>query len=102
MRKALAGICMLAFAGLAFAHDAATTDGLKELAPEDIVFRDDPAFPKGAQSALLHGDPTKPGLFILRLKFPANYVVRPIRIPASRRSAFSAVRWAAAWARRLS
>lgn len=77
MRKALVGICILAFASLAFAHDAATTDGLKELAPEGIVFRDDPAFPKGAQSALLHGDPTKPGLFILRLKFPANYVVPP-------------------------
>jgi quercetin dioxygenase-like cupin family protein len=25
----------------------------------------------------LHGDPTKPGLFVLRIKFPPNYVVPP-------------------------
>ncbi len=77
MKKALVAAGMLALAGSVFAHDAADTSGAKELTPEGIVFRDDPAFPKGAQTVVLHGDPTKPGLFILRAKFPPNYVVPP-------------------------
>ena len=32
-----------------------------------------PVFPAGAQMAVLHGDPTKSGTFVVRLKFPANY-----------------------------
>ena len=35
------------------------------------------AFPAGAQMAVLHGDPTKAGTFVVRLKFPANYQVAP-------------------------
>jgi quercetin dioxygenase-like cupin family protein len=34
-----------------------------------------PAFPKGAQIAVLNGDPSKEGLYVLRLKFPAGYKV---------------------------
>ena len=34
-----------------------------------------PVFPAGAQMAVLHGDPTKSGTFVVRLKFPANYQV---------------------------
>ncbi len=30
-------------------------------------------FPKGAQMAVLAGDPTKPGQFVIRLKVPAGY-----------------------------
>ena len=77
MKKTIAAICFLAFAGSVLAHDPADMTGAKELTPEDIVFKDDPAFPKGAQTVVLHGDPAKPGLFILRAKFPANYVVPP-------------------------
>ena len=77
MKKALVAAGMLALAGSVFAHDGADTSGAKELTPEAIVFRDDPAFPKGAQTVVLHGDPAKPGLFILRAKFPPNYVVPP-------------------------
>lgn len=77
MKRALIAAGMIAIAGAVFAHDATNMDGLKELPPEEIIFHDDPAFPKGAQSALLHGDPTKPGLFILRIKFPPNYLVPP-------------------------
>lgn len=77
MNKGLVAAGMIALAGAAFAHDAADTSGAKELTPEAIVLTDDPAFPKGAQTVVLHGDPTKPGLFILRAKFPPNYVVPP-------------------------
>lgn len=76
MKRMLLAAAMFAIAGSALAHDAAN-DGMKELAPEEIIFRDDPAFPNGGQTALLHGDPDKPGLFILRIKFPPNYIVPP-------------------------
>jgi len=76
MKRKLLVAAMLAMAGSVLAHDA-VNDGMKELAPDEIVFRDDPAFPNGGQTALLHGDPDKPGLFILRIKFPPNYVVPP-------------------------
>jgi quercetin dioxygenase-like cupin family protein len=33
------------------------------------------AFPKGAQLAVLSGDPTKDGLYVVRLKLPAGYKV---------------------------
>jgi quercetin dioxygenase-like cupin family protein len=34
-----------------------------------------PAFPKGAQIAVLSGDPSKEGLYVVRLKAPAGYKV---------------------------
>ncbi len=33
-------------------------------------------FPKGAQLAVLSGDPFKPGVFVLRLKMPAGYKIQ--------------------------
>jgi quercetin dioxygenase-like cupin family protein len=36
-----------------------------------------PAFPKGAQFAVVAGDPTKEGLYVFRLKAPAGYKVPP-------------------------
>ena len=35
------------------------------------------ALPAGAQAALLFGDPSKEGLFALRLKLPAGYAIPP-------------------------
>jgi hypothetical protein len=34
-----------------------------------------PAFERGAQAVVLSGDPSKPGLFVLRLKVPPGYKV---------------------------
>lgn len=42
---------------------------------DKIEFQDNNAFPPGAKSAVLLGDAEKPGLFILQVKLPANYVV---------------------------
>ena len=36
-----------------------------------------PALPKGAQIAVLYGDPAKEGPFVYRLKLPAGYKVPP-------------------------
>src|SRR5436189_6335948 len=36
-----------------------------------------PTMPKGAKIAILEGDPTKSGIFTLRIKFPQGAVVHP-------------------------
>lgn len=38
-----------------------------------------PSLPPGAQATVLHGSPAKEGPFVLRLKFPAGYIVPPHR-----------------------
>jgi hypothetical protein len=43
--------------------------------PADITWNPLPALPKGAQISVLYGDPSKPGLFTLRVKLPAHYKV---------------------------
>src|SRR3984893_12350804 len=54
----------------------ATADGLTwGLAP--------PVLPKGAQIAVLSGDPSKDGLYVLRLKVPANYKIPAHNHPTS-------------------
>ena len=46
--------------------------------PGDMKWGDvPPALPKGAQIAVLHGDPSKKGVFTLRLKMPAGYKIPP-------------------------
>ena len=36
-----------------------------------------PTLPAGAKLAVLHGDPGKPGLFVMRLMLPSDYVIAP-------------------------
>jgi quercetin dioxygenase-like cupin family protein len=44
--------------------------------PDEITWKDaPPSLPKGAQMSLLYGDPAKDGMFVMRLKFPANYKI---------------------------
>ena len=50
----------------------------------DVVWKDAPAvLPAGAKIAVLEGDPSKPGEFTLRLKFPPNYKIPPHSHPAN-------------------
>jgi hypothetical protein len=41
--------------------------------PAEIKWTPLPSMPKGAQIAVLHGSPAKPGLFTIRVKLPANF-----------------------------
>ncbi|AMA57218.1 cupin domain-containing protein [Bradyrhizobium sp. CCGE-LA001] len=41
--------------------------------PADLKWNPIASMPKGAQIAVLHGNPAKPGLFTIRLKLPANF-----------------------------
>lgn len=71
-RSLVAAAALITLASATFAQEAA-----HELTPRGMAYQDNPAFPKGAQTVVLHGDPAKPGLFILRAKFPPHYVVPP-------------------------
>ncbi len=64
----LAGV--LPTAAVAQDHVIAPPDSLKWSAGP-------PALPKGAQIAIVSGDPSKEGLYVLRLKVPAGYKVPP-------------------------
>ena len=43
--------------------------------PDAIAWKDLPSLPKGALFAIIAGDPSKPGLFVQRIKLPPNYQI---------------------------
>jgi quercetin dioxygenase-like cupin family protein len=43
----------------------------------EVQWKEAPPILPGAQISLLYGDPAKEGMFVMRLKFPANYKVPP-------------------------
>jgi hypothetical protein len=62
----------------ASAFDAAAADEPVLLNQSDLKWGPaPPTLPKGAQLAVLHGDPGKPGPFVMRLKMPAGYKLPP-------------------------
>ena len=68
----------LAAALAAVALPAAAADEHAVLAPGDMKWVPaPPSVPKGAQMAVLFGDPSKEGLFAMRLKLPKGYSVPP-------------------------
>ena len=73
MKRFIITAALIALAGAALAQHAVTA-----IKPDALKWVDVPALPKGAQTTVLVGDPTKPGeLYVTRLKVPANYQVPP-------------------------
>lgn len=77
MKCGLIAAALCALASSAFAQDTGDAYPMQEIEPAALTFRDDPAFAKGGQTVVLVGDPSKPGLFILRLKMDPHFVVPP-------------------------
>jgi quercetin dioxygenase-like cupin family protein len=71
LASVVVGICLMgAFAWAQQGHVMMT--------PDQVKWGDAPAvLPKGAKMAVLYGDPSKPGMFVVRLKMPANYRIPP-------------------------
>src|SRR5215211_2297201 len=68
----------LILAALVCAAPALAMDEHKVLTPNEVKWGAAPAsIPKGAQAAAVYGDPSKEGLFALRLKIPAGYHIPP-------------------------
>ncbi len=76
--KHIVSILALAAAVAAGALPAAAADEHKVLTPGDMKWSPaPPSLPKGAEMAVLYGDPGKDGLFAMRLKFPSGYRIPP-------------------------
>jgi quercetin dioxygenase-like cupin family protein len=78
MKKLVVTVGLIILAGSALAQDA-----MKVFKPDALTWKPNPVFPKGAQTVILEGNPTKPGLFVIHTKFPANYQVPPHTHPVS-------------------
>jgi quercetin dioxygenase-like cupin family protein len=77
----LAALTLSAAAALAFPSPSPAADRHHTVVAADaITWGPAPAsLPPGAQAAVLLGNPAKEGPFVLRLKFPAGFVVPPHR-----------------------
>src|SRR5262245_25117754 len=74
----------LALVSAAQHSDAKKGDG--PLTPADIKWQDaPPALPKGAKMAVLEGDPSKEGPFVIRAKLPDGYKIAPHTHPKDER-----------------
>jgi quercetin dioxygenase-like cupin family protein len=71
LKKLLIAVALVALAGSAVAQDA-----MKVVKQDGVTWTEHPVF-KGAQAAILIGDPTKAEIVVTRTKFPPNYKVPP-------------------------
>lgn len=70
----LAGVAMVC----SFAAMAEMVDTHKVFLPQDIKWgATPPSLPAGAEAAVLYGNPTKEGMFALRVKMPKGYKIAP-------------------------
>ena len=75
MNKEMALACL---AVAAMALPASADEAHAMVNPADIKWGDaPPVLPKGAKAAVLYGDPSKPGPFVMRLQAPAHYKIAP-------------------------
>jgi quercetin dioxygenase-like cupin family protein len=81
--RTLSVVIMMCCASVVWAGDKHAKDKIERMSASkmesftnaSIKWNDEPILPKGAKSALLLGDSSKPGVFIVRLKFPPNYPI---------------------------
>ena len=65
-------------AASAFALPVLAADDHKIVAPNEVKWSPaPPSVPKGAEVAVLYGDPSKEGPFAMRLKMPKGYAIAP-------------------------
>lgn len=80
MKRTLVVIAFLLVAGIAVAEDMSHAQMPKmiALAASDLKWGDmPPAFLPGAKLAVVSGDPSKDGPFVIRVQMPAGYRVSP-------------------------
>jgi hypothetical protein len=90
LRATVVVLAVLTLSALSHGEDSPSTqhkEGGFALYPVDkIVWKDGPpALPKGAQIAVLEGDPSKDGPFVFRVKVPDGYRVPPHTHPKTER-----------------
>jgi quercetin dioxygenase-like cupin family protein len=58
-------------------------DGFARVTPEEVVWTDRPGY-EGIKFATIAGDPSKPGLYVIRVKFSPGRMTRPHWHPEDR------------------
>jgi len=56
----------------------------KSALPEEIEWKPFPAFPPSARLAVVVGEPTQPGMYLIRVKVPSGVKLMPHRHPEDR------------------
>jgi quercetin dioxygenase-like cupin family protein len=78
---------MMVFAALAALTLSADADkskaGFVRITPEEVVWNDAPGY-EGLKVAVLHGNPSKPGFYMIRAKFSPGTMTRPHWHPEDR------------------
>jgi quercetin dioxygenase-like cupin family protein len=64
-------------------HQPGQSD-FRSILPEDIEWKPFPAFPPSARLAVLVGDPTLPGPYVIRVKVPSSVKLMPHKHPEDR------------------
>jgi quercetin dioxygenase-like cupin family protein len=71
-------VCLIGSASLCSSGWAGSASEHTVLAPEEMKWGAGPAaLPAGAEAVVLYGDPSKEGLFAMRLKVPTGYHIPP-------------------------
>jgi hypothetical protein len=76
MRMNRVGLVLVLATGIAVAAHAQGAGESIVMLPDNIVFKAPPKGP-GPDTAVLYGDPNKPGVFVMRARFPKGYKVLP-------------------------
>src|SRR5690349_8288222 len=74
----IVGSVVLAAVGLLGTAALAEKDpeGFVRIAPEEVQWKELPGY-NGLQVAVIDGDPSKPGVYVVRVKFPPGLMTRP-------------------------
>ncbi|HEX2114716.1 MAG TPA: cupin domain-containing protein [Alphaproteobacteria bacterium] len=77
MKKRLVAASAFAAAGLLAAAAIAADGHHMTVQPEALKWTAPAAYAKGAQFTVIKGDPTKEGVYVVRLKVPAGFKIAP-------------------------
>jgi quercetin dioxygenase-like cupin family protein len=84
--SALAMFLALVFPQVRLSAEETQSADMRLYPPTTMEWKEGPAsLPPGAKMALLEGDPTKEGPFVMRLQFPDGYHIRPHTHPKTER-----------------
>jgi quercetin dioxygenase-like cupin family protein len=82
-RSLIAALGCLVFVGLAGNLRADQSRPFPVVAPEQVQWKSRPGF-EGVQFANIEGDPSKPGIYVIRVKFSPGHMTRPHFHPEDR------------------
>jgi quercetin dioxygenase-like cupin family protein len=86
VRRALAMLLAVALQQARLSAEGTQSADMRLYPPTTIEWKEGPtALPSGAKMAVLEGDPTKEGPFVVRFQFPDGYHIRPHTHPKTER-----------------